>query len=498
MEGYITLCDFIHFCQGQRKIKLSDREKEKLILARQNLERNATNQAIYGFNTGIGPFWNRCILPEEQENFQESLLLQHAVGSGNFMEVEEVRGMMFLLINMLSKGYSGISLETLEQLMTLFNRDIIPAIPDHGSVGASGDLAPLAHLALVLMGQGSVLVDGRPVPAKYAFDFERGHIKPIKLKAGEAIALINGTHFMASILGLTVWRSRTLSKTADIAGALTILALNGDAKYFDYEVQWLRPHSGQVTVAENLKLLLGEYCPPSRTLQTAYSLRCLPQIHGPVREVISYVEEIVVKEINSVTGNPCIVNDRIIHCGNFHGQNLSMAADFLGIGLTTLANVSERRIERLLNSYLSGLSPFLSLNPGQDSGLMIAQYLAADFCSENKVLSHPASVDSIPVAGGQEDFVSMGAGGVRKLKKIYTNAVRVIGIELLCTTRALEQQKHRRHVRSHKLLKLCGAIQQRLSFNQKRPLAEEIEKMSELVGNGTILAEAEAIFGKLE
>lgn len=495
MSGYIRLKDFIASCRDGRVTELTSDERNMIRQNREILERLARQQPVYGFNTGVGDFWNRKIPPAKQSAFQENLLLTHAVGVGEYLSPEETRGMMLLLINMLRKGYSGISVETLEQLINLFNRNIIPAIPEQGSVGASGDLAPLAHLALVLIGRGDVLIDGKPVPTKYAFDLERGHISPIKLKSGEAIALINGTHFMTSVLAFSVWRSEILAKTADVVGALTMLALGANKGILDYRIQWLRPHFGQAIVARNLALLLGEGDVQSKALQDGYSIRCMPQIHGPVRAAVNYTKETVTREINSLTGNPLVVNDKVIYGGNFHGQNLSMAADFLSIALTVLTNISERRIERLLNRHLSGLPPFLSEKPGLDSGFMVAQYTAASLCSENKSLSHPASVDSIPLSAGQEDFVSMGAGAAIKARRICANAVKVLAIELLCAMRAMDLQET--YSKNHPLFTVKNIIESKLNASWSESPKAVIDKMSQLVERGIVLEETEKIVGPL-
>lgn len=485
MKRYITLEDFIAFSRGKSKIQLAPKEKDQIRKSREAIESQMEGQVIYGFNTGVGPFFKEKITPETQVEFQRGLILIHAAGVGPCLDEKRARGVMFLLINMLRRGYSGISLETLQLLIDLFNKDIIPAIPEQGSVGASGDLAPLAHIAAVLLGEGFVLRDGNSIPTKFVFEFEKGQIRPIELRPGEAIALINGTHFMTSILAWLVWQAEILSKIADIAAALSIYSLGGNPGAFDEKLHKLRPHHGSSQTSKTLKAILGKDYFNDGFLQDAYSLRCVPQIHGACKAAISFARKAVKDEINSVTGNPIFADAGIIHGGNFHGQPLSQAADFLSIGLATLGNISERRIERLLNPNLSGLPAFLSKKPGLDSGLMIAQYTAASLVSENKTLAHPASIDSIPLAGGQEDFVSMGAWACRKAWQICKNTAYVLAIELICAFRALE---FKQPFPGSPIEKIQEVIKQNI-LSQENPhiLADEIEMMQKFIWSGEFL-----------
>lgn len=491
MKKRINLDDFIGFCREKMKIEMTESEWNFVRRKRQVLEHLSAERPVYGFNTGVGPFFQEHVEVESQAEFQENLLLRHAAGVGEFLPAEEARGMMFLLINMLRKGYSGVSVKTLEHIIDTFNRNLIPAIPDQGSVGASGDLAPQAHLALFFVGKGRPLVE-----RSSAFGYVPNPVYRHQLKSGEALALINGTHFMTSLLALTVYRSDVLAKTADIATALTFAALKGNKDALNKRLHRLRLHAEQRRSAENIGLLLRGIDYSCATLQDAYSLRCTAQVHGPVKETISHARRAVEKEINSVTGNPVLIGRELIHGGNFHGQILSMTADFMAISLTTLGNISERRTDRLLNGSLRGLPQFLSRKPGLDSGLMIAQYTAADLCAENKVLSHPASVDSIPLAGGQEDFVSMGAGAVRKLRKIYGNTVKVLAIELLCGLEAFDARKSGENGTSF-LGQIINELKQHFVFNPKLPLAKAINDMADLIERGIVLEEAEKITGPL-
>ena len=472
MKKTISLNDFIAFCSGNyRKITLTRREWAYISETRKIWEDLAAKQQVYGFNTGIGPFFKEYIPPELQAEFQRNMLLRHAAGVGEFLSDEEARGMMFLLINMLRRGYSCISLETLERLIDIFNSNIVPIpgmrIPEHGSVGASGDLAPQAHLARFLVAIGYC-----------------------ELKPGEALALLNGTHFMTSLLARTVYCSDVLAKTADVAAALTILALKGNLEALDSRLHALRLHPEQSRAARNIKRLFGEADFSAQALQDSYSLRCTAQVHGPVNEAIDQARRVVEREINSITCNPVLIADEIIHGGNFHGQILAMQADFLAIALATLANISERRIDRLLNGQLSGLPQFLSQCPGLDSGLMIAQYTAADLCAENKILSHPASVDSIPLAAGQEDFVSMGAGAVRKARKVCSNAAKVLAIELLCAVRALDLLNFS-GPEEFPLTRIYKTIKSHNITGNGVTLSEQIQATVKLVEYGIVAQDAE-------
>lgn len=445
MEQRLTLADFMLFCSVAKKIELTPDDKLTVVKGRATLEKLQEFGSVYGANTGVGPFLNEAIHTDTSGEFQRQLLLSHATGTGCLLSRQEARGMMFLLINMARKGYSGISLPTLEFLIELSNRDIIPAIPCQGSLGASGDLAPLAHLALLLIGEGNILPGNSvAVPTKFSWEFEKGIVKPIQLQSGEALALINGTHLMTCLLARAVYKAKVLAKSADIIGALTCFALHGNLEAFDREIHRLRPHHGQKHSAINISLLFGDIKNEEGScLQDAYSLRCIPQVHGAAKDIIRYVGETVEVELNSVTCNPLFIGGKVYHGGNFHGHPLALSADFLAIALTTLGGISERRIERLLNpTFSNGLLAFLrSENKQGDYGFGMAQVTASALVSENKVRSHPASVDSIPTGLGQEDFVSMGALAARKANEVLVNTQKVLAIELLAAIRALEIQE---------------------------------------------------------
>jgi histidine ammonia-lyase len=416
------------------------------------------------------------------EEFQENLIMSHACGIGPPLEMEIVKGIMLHMILNLKKGYSGIRLPTLELLVEMFNRNIIPVVPIKGSLGASGDLVPQAHIALALIGRDPQ----RILPAAGP--------ESAKLQIGEAIALLNGTSFMTSCLAFLVFQSDNLIGTADIAAAMTIEALGCTAKSFSPEIQQLRPHAGQTTTAYYLNRLLPKTKggkKPANSLQDAYSLRCIPQVHGAFRDILSRARAVVDTEINSFGGNPWISTkgEKSEICegsGNFHGQILAHAADSLSIALCSISGISERRIDRLVSRGVNGLPLFLARNQGLNTGLMITQYTAAALVSESKTLAHPASVDSIPVSAGQEDFVSMGAWAVTKAREICKNTEYVIAIEILCAAQALDFCEplpgESRMARVHETVRSRVA-----HFEKSRVLAEDIESLYGLVHNGRLL-----------
>lgn len=368
--------------------------------------------------------------------------MSHACGMGEPYPVEVVRAMMALRINALVKGYSGIREETLLLLMEMCNRGVHPIIPQQGSLGASGDLAPLAHMVLVMLGKGEAEVNGQRLSGKEAL--RAAGLSPIRLHAKEGIALINGTQAMTALLCLSLHEARIVMESAEVIAAMTVEALHGIPKAYDPQLHAVRPHPGQQESARRLLLhLQGSQRttePGELRVQDAYSLRCIPQVHGATRDTLEYVWKTVERECNSVTDNPILFPDTgdVISGGNFHGQPMALAADFLAIAIAELANISERRTERLVNPQLSGLPGFLTENGGLHSGFMITQYVAASIVSENKVLCHPASVDSIPSSANQEDHVSMGTTAARKLRTIVANTAKVLAIEYLAAAQALE------------------------------------------------------------
>jgi len=488
MKQRLAYSEFVDLCRGERAIRLGEREKERIKESRETLEdilKANPRKSYYAINTGVGAFLNRRIPEGRMEEFQENLIVSHACGVGGPLEVEIVKGMMLHMILNLKKGFSGVRLQTLELLVEMFNRNIIPIVPAKGSLGASGDLVPQAHIALALIGRDPQRV------------LRSAGLEPVKLQMGEAIALLNGTSLMTSFLAFLVFQSDGLIRAADLAAAMTIEALSCSPESFGHELQSLRPHSGQIATADDLNRILlkrrgGK--PSAHSLQDAYSIRCVPQVHGAFREALAKARGVVDIEINSFGGNPWI-STRGEHpeirqaSGNFHGQILAQTADSLSIALCGIAGISERRIDRLLNFGRDGLPLFLARDEGLDTGLMITHYTAAALVSENKTLAHPASVDSIPVSGGQEDFVSMGAWAVRKAWEICRNVEYVIAIEMLCAARALDFRQPL--PAKSKLAKTHGIVRDHVSsFEKGGVLAEDIRKLCELIRNGQLLKEA--------
>ena len=399
------------------------------------------DRLFYGINTGFGSLCDRKISTDQLETLQENLLMSHAVGVGEPVPDEIVRLMMLFKILSLSRGHSGIRPQTLEALASMLSADLLPVVPSKGSLGASGDLAPLAHLALPLIGRGLIRANGQPARARDALG--TAGVQPVKLGAKEGLALINGTQFMSAYAAALCVRARRLCKIADVLAAMSLEAVRGRLEPFDVRIHAIRPHPGAMTVAHNIRELLANRPansskPYGVRVQDPYSLRCVPAVHGATRDAMDHVEQVTYCEINSVTDNPLVFEGAILSGGNFHGQPLALALDYLAIAVAELASISERRQYLLVNDTHYGLPPTLMSNSGLNSGFMIAHYTSAALVSENKVLCHPASVDSLPTSGGQEDHVSMGATSAFKCREIVDNVERVLGIELLVAAQALD------------------------------------------------------------
>lgn len=458
------------------------------------------NEVVYGITTGFGHFARVTIPQKHIRDLQKNLLMSHATGTGPFIADDQVRAMMALRVNALIKGYSGIRWETLERLVYFINHDILPLVPQKGSVGASGDLVPLAHMSLPLIGLGRVRYQGRIREA--AEVLAEHEMQPLILDAKEGLALINGTQLMSGVGLLNAYDSRVLCRTADIAAASTMEALRGTDAPFDPRIHALRPHPGQTRVAQNIRSLLsGSKILASHKdcekVQDAYSLRCIPQVHGATRDTLNHVLKVLETEINSVTDNPLIFADTLesISCGNFHGQPLALALDFLGIAVSELANISERRIERLVDPALSNLPAFLTQEGGLNSGYMISQYAAAALVSENKILSHPASVDSIPTSANQEDHVSMGTIAAFKCTEIIKNVRDVLAIELLCAAQGLDyiQEKPGSGVAAaHRFIR-----QHIPTLTHDRVMAYDLSTMAELISKEDLIKAVEAETGQI-
>ncbi|HWQ59336.1 MAG TPA: histidine ammonia-lyase [Clostridia bacterium] len=439
----LTFEELIRVARRGERAAIAKRAHAPMDRARAYVEQKLDEgAAVYGLTTGFGKFSDTYISRADAEILQRKLIMSHACGMGEPLPEDAARAVMLLRANALCQGHSGIRRSTVEALLALLNAGVYPVIPEKGSLGASGDLAPLAHMALVLMGEGEAFYSGERLPGAEAL--RCAGLAPVVLAAKEGLALINGTQVMTAVGALAACDARELCLTADVACALTIEALLGITKAFDPRVHALRPHAGQGASAANLlRLLAGSSLAkdiqPGR-VQDAYSLRCAPQVHGACRDAVDYVLSAAEIEMNSVTDNPLVFPDgeEAVSGGNFHGEPMALAFDFLGIAVSELADISERRTERLVNPALSnGLPAFLTRRGGLNSGFMIAQYAAASMVSENKVLAHPASVDSIPSSANQEDHVSMGTTAAKKAASILDNARKVLAIELAAACQAL-------------------------------------------------------------
>jgi histidine ammonia-lyase len=483
-------------------VALSETAVVRMQAARALVETAARGEHTYGVNTGFGRFVSRTIPDELAEELQLRLLRSHACGVGEPYPPEVVRAALLLRANALAKGFSGARVETVELLVECLNRRVLPRVPSRGSVGASGDLAPLAHLALPLVGEGEAWVDGELLSGAAAL--EAVGVEPIRLAAKEGLSLINGTQFMAAMCALGLVRARRLARAADIAGALSLEALQGSRTSFIEAIHAARPLRGQGDSAANVRTLLeGSAIIESHRwcdkVQDAYSLRCVPQVHGASRDLLDYVAATVSIELNSATDNPLVLVEegQVVSNGNFHGQPLAFALDALAMAAAELANISERRVERLVNPSLSeGLPPFLTAEGGLNSGFMIPQYVAASLVSENKVLCHPASVDSIPTSAGQEDHVSMGNAAGLKALTVLDNAERALAIELLAGTQAVEFLAP---LEPGAGIAAARAFVRTLSdrLEDDRPLAADIERVAGTIRDGSLIEAVEERVGAL-
>lgn len=444
LDGYnLTLSEVCAVARHNKKVELSAKSRDAMKKSRSVVDKMlAENQVVYGVTTGFGKFKDVRIDPKDILTMQENFLRSHAAGVGPTFDEATVRAISLLRVNALAKGYSGIRTEVVDLLLDLLNKQVHPVVPEQGSVGASGDLAPLAHLSLTLIGEGKARYKGETLDSAEAL--KMAGLKPVVLEAKEGLALTNGTQVMSAVGALAVDEGIYLCKIADIIGAMTLEALLGSRKPMMSQVHELRPHKGQIHSASNLTKLLANseimeshmHC---NAVQDAYSLRCMPQVHGASRQAVYHAQEVLEIEFNAVTDNPLVIDGNMVSQGNFHGQPIALVMDYFAIAMSELANISERRLERLVNPTLSrGLPPFLTIAGGLNSGYMIAQYTAAALVSENKTLCHPASVDSIPTSANQEDHVSMGTIGSRKARDILKNTKTVLAIELLCALQALD------------------------------------------------------------
>jgi histidine ammonia-lyase len=499
----LTLNNFVKIVYGNAEVEIEPGAKKKILECRKIVEKIVKNNVVkYGINTGFGKFSNVVIAQEHTVELQKNIILSHAVGVGKPFAKEISIGIMLLKLNSFLKGFSGVRIDVADTLVDMINKKVIPVIPEKGSVGASGDLAPLSHMALVMTGHGRAYYKNRVIDGGKAM--EMAGIKPLELRQKEGLAILNGTQVMTSLCVFSLLKARNLIKSSDVIAAMSLDALRGSLSAFDDRIQKARPHKGQISTAGNFnKMLKGSDILNSHKgcgkVQDAYSLRCIPQVHGAVKDTYNHVKKVIETEMNSVTDNPLVFDEghEVISGGNFHGEPLAFAADFLCIAMSEIANISERRIEYMLDPATSdGLPAFLTQNGGLHSGFMMTQVTAAALVSENKVLSHPASVDSIPTSANKEDHVSMGTHAARKLLEVLENVKNVLAVELLCAAQALEFRGADRS--SEVLINVHRAFRSKISFMDKdRFIHPDIEKSAELIEKGYIASSAEKIIGKL-
>lgn len=499
---HFQLEELVGIARNQWQVVIADTSKTRIHKARTLVDTWVKKgERIYGVTTGFGALSDVPISYADTKRLQKKILLSHAAGMGKQMPEDVVRAMMALRINDFCRGNSGLRLQTIQMLADLLNKGIVPVVPEKGSVGASGDLVPMAHLSLVMIGEGEAVVDGQRMSGAKALAARS--LKPLELAAGEGLALINGTQFMIALGCLALHDALNLCKHADIAASMSLETLMGTRTAFDPRIHQARPHPGQIMAARNmLKItenseIISSHHDCSR-IQDAYTLRCSPQVHGASWDAFAYVDNVIRVEMNASTENPLIFpeSEEFLSGGNFHGQPLALACDFLGIAIAELANISERRIERLVNPQLSGLPAFLVEDGGLNSGYMIAQYAAAALVSENKGLAHPASVDSIPTSANKEDHVSMGAFAARKCRDIVLNTENVIAIELLCGAQAIDLFTNIKA--GEGTLAAYRTIRQHVAYmTEDRQLSKDIATVKALLEDGAIVRAVESAVGKL-
>ena len=487
----LTLAEIAAVAFGNDKVEISAAARPRILASRKVIDEIIERDTVvYGVNTGFGKLADVRVPHNELRELQLNLVRSHACGIGRPLSEPEVRAMMLLRANVLTFGFSGIRLEIVEMLCEMLNRGLHPVIPEKGSVGASGDLAPLAHLALSLIGEGETFFEGERLEGAEAL--RRAKLKPAQLEAKEGLALLNGTQAMHAVGGLSVLRGKRLARVADVAGAMTLEALKGTPAAFDPRLQEARPHPGQKAVAEHLLFLLKgseirkSHLKNDPRVQDAYSLRCMPQVHGAIRGALTHCEDVLLIESGSATDNPLVFIESgdVISGGNFHGAPLALGLDYAAIAVTDLMSISERRIERLVNPDLSeGLPAFLARHPGTQSGFMIAHVAAAALLTEARVLAHPASIDNVPTSAGKEDHVSMGMTSALKLRSIVDLAENLLAIELLAGAEGLE---HRRPLKAGTGVERAFAAVRKIapSLTQDRSLSRDIARVAEAIQRG--------------
>lgn len=476
------------------KLTLSAESERKMKASRDYIEaRIAKGEVMYGVNTGFGAFSSVRISDSEIEKLQVNLIRSHSVGIGDFFSKEQTRAIMCLRANALARGHSGIRVDVVKKILEFANADVVPCIPSQGSVGASGDLAPLSHLALALIGEGEAWSeDGKIVGVKELL--LKKNIQPLILKAKEGLSLINGCQVMTAVGMLAAYKARRYLWLTDLSGAMSLEALRGSRSAFDPLIAATRPHPGEAKTARNLLKLMGSDSPIAQShancnkVQDAYSLRCMPAVHGAAKDAMNYVINVLHIEANSSTDNPLVFAEdgKVLSCGNFHGEPVAFALDFAAIAISAVANISECRIEKLINPAMSELPAFLAPNGGLNSGHMIVQVAAAALVSENKILAHPASVDSIPTSADKEDHVSMGTIAARKFQSILNNAQNVLAMELLSATQALGMLEPLKP--SEAVLRAYQMIRKDVPYAiEDRIFSQDIRKISHLIESGELL-----------
>jgi histidine ammonia-lyase len=500
--GTVSLEDVAAVAAGT-EVRLAAGAAERMRASRAVVDaRVAKGETVYGVTTGIGSLATVRISPEQAARLQEDILRSHATAVGPPLSKEETRAMLFLRAHVLALGHSGVRPELVELVVEMLNRDVVPVVPQQGSLGASGDLAPLAHLALPLIGRGRASVDGEELPGAEAMD--RAGLRPIRLEAKEGLALVNGTQGMLAVGILTAERARSLAKCADIAAAMSVEAALGTDRPFDERLQKLRSHPGQAASAACLRAMLAgseileSHRESEHLVQDAYSLRCAPQVHGAFRDVLVFASEVLEREAGSVSDNPVILaeDDEVISGGNFHGQPVAVALDALAAAAVPLASISERRLYRLLDPALNnGLPPFLVQDVGLNSGMMLVQYTAASIVSESKSLAHPAAVDSITSSAGQEDHVSMGMTSARHARECVANAEVVVALEVLAAAQALDLRGGRPGAGSSAARDAIREVINHLDAD--RELGPDLHAAIALVRTGSLVDSVERAVGAL-
>jgi histidine ammonia-lyase len=502
LDGERMTLEHVEAIADGRRCTLSPAARRRVRASRAVVERAiVSGRGIYGVNTGFGQLARVRIDDRHLDRLQLNLLRSHGAGVGAPLPERVVRAILALRANCLARGHSGIRLETLARVIDLLDAGIHPVVPEQGSVGASGDLAPLAHVALALVGEGEVFHRGKRVPARTAL--RRARLAPVRLAAKEGLALINGTQMMTAIGALALLRAERLAVVADVAGAMSLEALSGSHRAFDRRIHDARPQRGQALSARNLRRLLPHSAiershADCGRVQDCYSLRCMPQVHGAVRDTLAHARGVLEIEVNASTDNPMVFADDgdLVSGGNFHGHPVSVALDHLATAVCSLGTIAERRIDRLLDPSLSGLPAFLAHDPGLNSGFMLAHVTAASLVSENKVLAHPASVDTIPTSAGQEDHVSMGAYAARKAASVVEHVATVLAIEVLCAAQALDLLQPLAGGRGVEAARI--AVREKIGrMRNDRFMALEIERARALIDDGSLVRAVEETVGRL-